>query len=224
LTRRLAAAAVALLAGAALAACAPGSTAAGITARSAATEAGGAPAGGGTAASVGASGGAAAATPVRQHVTGQAPAPESCRYRRAADGQDLPDPRCTPGATDPRVTQADIASTICVRGYTALVRPPVEETDRAKHALMLAYGQSRPNELDHLIPLELGGSSDVRNLWPEMPPSPNPKDQVENELRNMVCAAVWYPGAAYLPLDVARRLIADDWTTALEQAKTEVRP
>jgi hypothetical protein len=158
----------------------------------------------------------------RQQVTGRAPAPGSCRYRRAADGELLPDPRCTPGATDPRVTQDDIATTICVRGYTARVRPPVGETDRAKHALMLAYGQTRPNELDHLVPLELGGSSDVGNLWPEPPPSPNPKDRVEGELHDMVCAAVWHPGSAYLPLDRAQRLIAEDWTTAVTAGKREM--
>jgi hypothetical protein len=161
----------------------------------------------------------ALAAPTRQHVTGRVPAPGSCRYRTAADGQPLPDPACTPGATDPRVTQATIAETICVTGYTARVRPPVQETDRVKHGLMLAYGTEQPNELDHLIPLELGGSSDVRNLWPEPPPSPNPKDRVESALHDLVCAAVRQRGAPYLPLRTAQRLIAADWTTAPEQAR-----
>ena len=40
------------------------------------------------------------------------------------DGR-LPDRRCTPGAIDPAVTQADIQSTICVTGYADTVRPPV---------------------------------------------------------------------------------------------------
>lgn len=146
-------------------------------------------------------------TVARQHLTGRYPAPGSRHYRHAADGQLLPDPACTPGATDPRVTQADIAQTICVRGATTLVRPVVEETDRAKRCLMLAYEQTQPNELDHLIPLELGGSSDVRNLWPEPPPSPNPKDQVESQRHDLVCAAVWHPRSAYLPLAEAQRLI-----------------
>jgi hypothetical protein len=158
--------------------------------------------------------------PLRQHVTGVVPPPGACHYRHASDGALLPDPACTPGATDPRVTQENLAVTVCSRGYTALVRPPVEETDRVKHGLLLAYRQTLPSELDHLIPLELGGSSDVRNLWPEPPPSPNPKDKVEEELHALVCARTWGgPGTPYLPLVDAQRLIASDWTTALARAR-----
>ncbi|MBV8598859.1 MAG: hypothetical protein JO017_08565, partial [Actinobacteria bacterium] len=36
----------------------------------------------------------------------------------------LASPTLTPGATNPDVTQATIGSTICVRGWTATVRPP----------------------------------------------------------------------------------------------------
>ena len=39
-----------------------------------------------------------------------------CSYR---DHGQLPDPRCTPGSIDPHVTQADIRSTICKKGWTA---------------------------------------------------------------------------------------------------------
>jgi hypothetical protein len=56
---------------------------------------------------------------------------------------------------------------------------------------MLAYGDTRPisdYEYDHFVPLELGGASnDPRNLWPEWGGAPNPKDNVENELRRAVC-------------------------------------
>jgi hypothetical protein len=38
----------------------------------------------------------------------------------------------TPGAIDPRVSQSNIASTICRRGYAASVRPPFEFTNAAK--------------------------------------------------------------------------------------------
>jgi hypothetical protein len=37
----------------------------------------------------------------------------------------LPDASTTPGAINPAVTQETIAETICVRGWTHLVRPPV---------------------------------------------------------------------------------------------------
>ena len=39
-----------------------------------------------------------------------------CSYR---DRGQLPDPRCTPGSIDPHVTQADIRSTICKKGWTS---------------------------------------------------------------------------------------------------------
>jgi hypothetical protein len=36
----------------------------------------------------------------------------------------LPDRTRTPGALNPKVTQATIGTTICVRGWTQTVRPP----------------------------------------------------------------------------------------------------
>ena len=44
----------------------------------------------------------------------------------------LPDPKCTPGAIDPAVTQDNIDSTICIPGYTKTVRPPVSITEPQK--------------------------------------------------------------------------------------------
>ena len=88
----------------------------------------------------------------------------------AADGGFLPDHLCTMGAVDPRVTQGNIAATICRSGYTATVRPPESVTEPIKVERMAAYGISAPlamYELDHLIPLELGGASTLTNLWPE---------------------------------------------------------
>src|SRR5438445_32968 len=83
----------------------------------------------------------------------------------------LPDPKCTPGAIDPTVTQDNIDSTICVSGYTKTVRPPVSVTEPQKLESMKSYGftDSPSNyEFDHLIPLELGGApDDMKNLWPE---------------------------------------------------------
>src|ERR1700680_4583457 len=82
-----------------------------------------------------------------------------------------PDLRITPGAIDTRVTQDNLQSTICVSGYTKTVRPPSTATHRLKLQIMVAYGvNGSPSEyeLDHFIPLELGGCADcVANLWPE---------------------------------------------------------
>lgn len=114
------------------------------------------------------------------------PPPGSCHARGV-----LPDPGCTPGATNPAVTQADIASTICHPGYSASVRPPESYTEALKRRLMLSYGAKYPMhsyELDHLLSLELGGApSDPRNLWPEYGGSPNAKDKVEDAAHQAVC-------------------------------------
>ena len=82
----------------------------------------------------------------------------------------LPDPRCTPGSISPLVTATNLNKTICRDGYSASVRPPEQLTEPAKYALMAAYGVTgSPSdyEFDHLVPLELGGSSNIENLWPQ---------------------------------------------------------
>jgi len=127
----------------------------------------------------------------------------------------LPDRGCTPGSIDPAVTQANIAQTICRPGYTGTVRPPESETGPAKHESLADYGmQYTPAiEYDHLVPLELGGANAVSNLWPEPNTAGahgtrNPKDAVENRLKEAVCAH-------QVTLTAAQQAIAADWTTAL---------
>ena len=136
-------------------------------------------------------------------VTGSVPA--SCHALAGPE----PDPSCTPGAIDPAVTQADIATTICHSGYTATVRPPESETSRLKSELYKAYGitAGTVSELDHLVPLELGGANDVKNLWPEVGSLPNPKDKVESALNDAVCSGK-------VPLASAQKAIAANWQTA----------
>lgn len=131
----------------------------------------------------------------------------SCHTR---DHGKLPDGSCTPGSVDPAVTQRNIYSTICRAGYTAKVRPPESQTEHAKYDVAYpAYHirQSAVSELDHLVPLELGGSNDITNLWPEVGRVPNPKDKVEGALNRAVC-----DGRARLA--AAQNAIASDWMTA----------
>jgi len=123
----------------------------------------------------------------------------------------LPRRDLTPGAIDPRVTQGNIANTICRRGYTATVRPPYEYSNAMKHRLMRAYGVTgsiHDYELDHLIPLELGGCPNCEtNLWPQPRnafPGAREKDEVEDYLNREVCSGA-------MPLAEAQREIARDW-------------
>jgi hypothetical protein len=41
--------------------------------------------------------------------------------------------------------------------------------------------------IDHLVSLELGGSNDISNLWPERSDEAKRKDVVENALHDSVC-------------------------------------
>jgi hypothetical protein len=100
--------------------------------------------------------------------------------------------RLTPGVTNPDVTQATLARTICVRGWTRTVRPPTSYTKELKLDQMRVYGRTGGPEdyqEDHLISLELGGHpTDPRNLWPEPRPHAEEVDRFENELNERVCS------------------------------------
>ncbi len=67
--------------------------------------------------------------------------------------------------------------------------------------------------MDHLIPLAIGGSNDILNLWPE-PATPVPgfhqKDVLEVKLHALVCSG---------KLDVrkAQSQVATDWPAAYHQ-------
>jgi hypothetical protein len=110
------------------------------------------------------------------------------------------------------VNQGDISSTICRRGYSEGVRPPVSVTERIKREQMAAYGLQGQRladwELDHLIPLELGGAPrDVANLWPQAwtgEANAHMKDAVETYLNREVCRGA-------IALTEAQRQIATDW-------------
>jgi hypothetical protein len=117
----------------------------------------------------------------------------------------LPDPACTPGdLIKPLVSKADI----CVSGYSSSVR---NVTDSVKNAVYAEYGitshATGQYEVDHFVSLELGGSNDISNLWPE-PASPKPgfheKDKVENYLHDQVCSGA-------MTLQTAQIAIATNW-------------
>ncbi len=126
----------------------------------------------------------------------------------------LPDPHCTPGALNPAVTQANIASTICAKGFAPAGRPTAAVLAAIKAEQIRAYrraGAFALFDLDHLVPLSLGGApSAVANLWPEPWAGlggAHAKDAVEDRLHALVCARK-------LDLAVAQHEIASDWVTA----------
>lgn len=141
------------------------------------------------------------------------PSASQCRYVGP-----LPDPSCTPGRTNPDVTQATIAATICVKGWTRTIRPARSYTDSLKRRQMATYGDTdSPSayEEDHLIPLELGGHpTDPANLWPQplsSTPGGHEKDRLESYLRGQVCAG-------RIQLADVQASLASDWVKAWIEA------
>ncbi len=116
----------------------------------------------------------------------------------------LPDKACTPGAVFPTVTKEQI----CTPGYSKSVR---NVPSSIKEQVFASYGitSHRPGEyeVDHLISLELGGSNDISNLWPEVAeprPGYHEKDKVENYLHDEICSGS-------ITLQEAQQKIASDW-------------
>lgn len=119
----------------------------------------------------------------------------------------LNDLATTPGA----ILAQDTKDVLCSRGFhTRDVRAVSEDT---KQQVCREYGVDREHctgefyEIDHLISLELGGSNDIQNLWPE-PYTPQPgakeKDKVENWLHQQLCSGK-------MSLAAAQAVIAQDW-------------
>jgi hypothetical protein len=159
----------------------------------------------------------AAAPPSAPSTTNQAQASGAVTINAA--GAVLPNSARTPGALNAAVTQANIATTICVPGWTATIRPPSSFTTDLKVQQLAsgyAYKGDRATldyEEDHLISLEIGGApSNPANLWPEPYNSPEGarvKDVVERKLNTLVCSHA-------ITLATAQRAIATNWWTAYQ--------
>jgi hypothetical protein len=93
---------------------------------------------------------------------------------------------------NPDVTQTTITTTICQAGWTRTVRPYVANMKRIKSEMLAPIGEpiERRNqyELDHKIPLALGGAViDRRNLALQPIEEAREKDAIEVCLSSLVC-------------------------------------
>ena len=107
------------------------------------------------------------------------------------------DATVTPGYVNSRVTQDNIATTICKSGWTKTVRPSVGYTNYLKKSQLASgvYKSDKPLasfEEDHRVPLEVGGHpTDTRNLWPQpwlTSIGAHSKDVIENTVHRRVCS------------------------------------
>ncbi len=120
----------------------------------------------------------------------------------------LPVATITPGATWDVSVEELCAGTRRMQPITAAMRAEV----------LRAYGvenvPSDQYELDYLITPELGGATDVRNLWPQRYESPvwnaRVKDELEDLLPQLVCSR-------RLELTTAQRDMASDWIAAYKK-------
>jgi hypothetical protein len=115
-------------------------------------------------------------------------------------------------ALNPDVTEADIAQTICAAGYTRSVRPASSYTKAVKARLMREQGIDASRigefELDHIVPLALGGhprklSNLMLQPW-DGPQGAHMKDILEVRLQSLVCHGK-------VRLTAAQVCIATDW-------------
>lgn len=155
---------------------------------------------------------APSATPASALVGGQRTRATGCHVRGP-----LPDPTCSPGAVFPDVTSARI----CTPGYATSVR---DVSESEKSAVYAEYGitshQPGQYEVDHIVSLELGGSNDIANLYPEAAeprPGFHEKDKVENELHGQVCSGK-------LTLHQAQVEIATNWLIVYQQTEETSTP
>ena len=113
------------------------------------------------------------------------------------------------------VSQDTIDRTICVIGYTASVRPAASYTNGVKAMLLkragLAHSDSSAYQLDHTLPLGLGGHPrKLANLRLQPIHEAKRKDRIERKLQCLVCAG-------QLSLADAQHDILNDWQAALHR-------
>jgi hypothetical protein len=120
----------------------------------------------------------------------------------------LPDRQCSPGAYYSGLTR----SVICSESFRTSTVRNVPQSQ--KYAVETEYGMvaksyGRTMEIDHIVSLELGGSNDIANLFPEAGSgiaNYHAKDKLENKLHALVCTGT-------MTLTAARTGIAKNWKT-----------
>ena len=117
-----------------------------------------------------------------------------------------PDRRCSPGAYYRNLTRSVICSPTFRTSTYRNVPTAEKHADEQEYGLTpKPYGSSL--EIDHIVSLELGGSNNLANLFPEdagLGPGYRAKDRLENRLHDLVCSGK-------ISLRSAQQQIAANW-------------
>jgi len=154
---------------------------------------------------------------VGQFVFGYRILPQTRTSAVLREGGVEPDHTLTPGAT----RQVSVGA-VCSMQHEEVIR---EVPTNLRQEVFQEYGivNARANdyEIDYLIAPGLGGTDDIRNLWPEPYSSPvwnaRVKDALEEQLHQMVCAGK-------IDLTTAQNDIATDWIAAYKKYFHTERP
>ena len=130
-------------------------------------------------------------------------------------GPTLPNSHFTPGDTSAAEGGTTDEATVCHRSTRTVRNVSAAEKKQvySEYGIPYVHGWG---EVDHLISLELGGSNDIKNLWPEQwhimtsqgDSGAKRKDLLENRLHNLVCVE------HKLTLQQAQDAIRTNWIAA----------
>ena len=126
-----------------------------------------------------------------------------------SDGQKLPDPKVTPG-----VVRTTNKVEICAKTFRT--GPFRKTTASEKKKVCAEYGvvncpDDQKMEIDHLLPLELGGLDAIKDLWVQPAPAFHWKDILENTLKAEVCKT------GEITLKEAQECIVSNWVTCYKK-------
>lgn len=137
----------------------------------------------------------------------------------------LPDAQATPGAVDARLVadpsgKAHMAggaeANLCAKDFRTGPFRKVDESLKKKACAEYGIASGCPGprwEIDHLISLEIGGSDDLANLWPQPIAEARVKDHgTEDPLPKLVCAGK-------ISLKDAQTCIRRDWVACEARVK-----